>query len=73
MGAKVTVTLEIEASRVPLLPGAIEYARAGAIPGGGKNNRDFVSDCVGDVSPNTESNLRNNCRSSASAIVVTDP
>jgi len=40
------VTLEIEASRIPLLPGAIDYARAGAIPGGGKNNREFVSDCV---------------------------
>jgi len=40
------VTLEIESSAVPLLPGAMEYARAGAIPGGGKNNRDFVSDCV---------------------------
>ncbi len=39
-------TLEIDSSLVPLLPGAIGYARAGAIPGGGKNNRDFVSDCV---------------------------
>jgi selenide,water dikinase len=37
------VTLEIEAARVPLLAGALEYARAGAIPGGLKNNREFAS------------------------------
>ncbi len=40
------VTLIIESARVPQLPGALEYTRAGAIPGGGKNNRDFVSECV---------------------------
>jgi selenide,water dikinase len=40
------VSLEIESSAVRFLPGAIEYARAGAIPGGLKNNREFVSDCV---------------------------
>ena len=28
------VTLEIEAARVRFLPGALEYARAGAVPGG---------------------------------------
>jgi selenide,water dikinase len=39
------VTLEIEAARVQFLPGAIDYARAGAIPGGLKNNREFAS-CV---------------------------
>ena len=39
------VTLEIEASRVRFLPGAVEYARQGAIPGGLKNNREFAS-CV---------------------------
>lgn len=39
------VTLEIEASRVRFLPGAVEYARRGAIPGGLKNNREFSS-CV---------------------------
>jgi selenide,water dikinase len=37
------VTLEIDAHRVPLLPGALSYARAGAIPGGLKNNREFAS------------------------------
>ncbi len=40
------VTLEIRASSVQFLPGAAEYSRAGAIPGGLNNNRDFVSPCV---------------------------
>ena len=39
------VTLEIEAAGMRFLPGAIEYAKLGAIPGGLKNNRDFAS-CV---------------------------
>jgi selenide, water dikinase len=37
------VTLEIEAAAVRFLPGAREYAAAGAIPGGLKNNRAFAS------------------------------
>jgi selenide,water dikinase len=37
------VTLEIETARIRLLPGALDAARAGAIPGGLLNNRDFVS------------------------------
>lgn len=40
------VTLEIDSSRIPLLPGALECARAGAVPGGLNNNRDFVASCV---------------------------
>jgi selenide,water dikinase len=40
------VTLEIDADAIPLLMGALEYSKAGAIPGGLKNNRDFVSSCV---------------------------
>jgi selenide,water dikinase len=40
------VTLEIEAGAVRFLPGAVEYARAGAIPGGLKNNREFAGPCV---------------------------
>jgi len=39
------VTLEIEVDRLQFLPGAIEYARQGAIPGGLNNNKDFAS-CV---------------------------
>jgi selenide,water dikinase len=40
------VTLEIEAAAVRFLPGALDYARAGAIPGGLRNNREFVSCAV---------------------------
>ncbi len=40
------VTLEIEAAKVRFLEGAVDYARAGAIPAGLKNNRDFVAPCV---------------------------
>jgi selenide,water dikinase len=39
------VTLEIDVKQVRFLPGAVEYARQGAIPGGLKNNREFAS-CV---------------------------
>jgi selenide,water dikinase len=41
------VTVEIDHQAVPLLPGAFEAARAGMIPGGLKNNREFLGDCVG--------------------------
>jgi selenide,water dikinase len=40
------VTLEIEAASVPLLAGALDYARQGCTPGGLRNNREFVSPCV---------------------------
>lgn len=40
------VTLEIDASAIPFLPGAIEYSKAQAFSGGLKNNREFVSSCV---------------------------
>src|SRR5665213_94947 len=36
------VTIEIEPGAVQFLPGAIEYARDGNIPGGLKNNREFA-------------------------------
>jgi len=39
-------TLEIRADAIQFLPGALEYARQGAIPGGLKNNRDFAGPCV---------------------------
>jgi len=44
LGSK--VTLEIDPRAVQFLPGAVEYARQGAIPGGLKNNREFASSCV---------------------------
>ncbi len=40
------VTLAIDASASRFLPGAEEYARQGAIPGGLRNNRDFASCAV---------------------------
>jgi selenide, water dikinase len=40
------VTLEITASSVRFLPGAIEYSQQGAHSGGLRNNRDFVESCV---------------------------
>jgi len=40
------VTLEISASAVRFLPGAIEYSKEGAHSGGLNNNRDFVESCV---------------------------
>jgi selenide,water dikinase len=40
------VTVEIEASRVQFLPGAAQYARMGAVPGGLRNNREYVEPFV---------------------------
>lgn len=40
------VTLDIDSARVQFLDGAVEYAKAGALPGGLANNRDFVASCV---------------------------
>jgi selenide,water dikinase len=40
------VTLEIDAGSVPTLPGALDYAARGALPGGLTNNRDFAAPCV---------------------------
>jgi selenide,water dikinase len=40
------VTLEIEVGRVRLLPGALDYVRQGALPGGLHNNREFAACAV---------------------------
>ena len=40
------VTLEIAVDQVRFLPGAVEYAQQGALPGGLKNNREFASCAV---------------------------
>jgi len=40
------VTIEIEHFAVPTLPGALDAARKGMLPGGLNNNRDFLGDCV---------------------------
>ena len=41
------VTLEIDSAAVPLIPGALECVRLGAVPGGLKNNREFAECVVG--------------------------
>ncbi len=46
MAAAGNVTLLIDAASVPLLPGAYEYAAAGAIPRGLRNNMDFAGGAV---------------------------
>ena len=40
------VTLEIAVDELRFLPGALEYARQGAVPGGLKNNREFAACAV---------------------------
>ncbi len=40
------VTLEIDSEALEFLPGALDYAAAGAVPGGLNNNRAFASSCV---------------------------
>jgi len=42
------VTLELAVAKIPVLPGALDAIRAGAVPGGAKNNREFAS-CVVEV------------------------
>ena len=41
------VSLVIHSPQVQFLPEALDYARAGHLPGGIKRNRDFISGCVG--------------------------
>ena len=60
MAAGSGVTLEIQASAVRFLPGAVDYARQGALPGGLKNNREFASCAVevqAQIAPEIESLL----------------
>jgi selenide,water dikinase len=40
------VSLEFDHTLIAALPGALEAIQAGMIPGGLKNNRDFLGDCV---------------------------
>jgi len=48
LGSK--VTLEIDSRKLRFLPGAVEYAKRGALPGGLHNNREFASSCVEGIS-----------------------
>lgn len=58
MGSNVTIAIEVASIR--FLPGAADYARQGAVPGGQKNNYEFAS-CVvektRDISPEIETLL----------------
>ncbi len=40
------VTFEIDPRAIRFLPGAVDYARQGALPGGLNNNREFAASCV---------------------------
>ena len=40
------VSLAIDHAAIGYLPGALQAAREGMLPGGLKNNRDFIGDCV---------------------------
>ena len=51
------VSASISAARVPLLEGAIECVRAGHIPGGLKNNRDFA-ECLVEYDQDVPDDLR---------------
>ena len=51
------VSLRLRASAVPLLPGALECVRAGFIPGGLKNNRDFA-ECAAEFDAAIPSDVR---------------
>jgi selenide,water dikinase len=52
------MTLEIETSAVRFLPGAVEYARQGALAGGLTNNREFAS-CAVEVTRALASEIEN--------------
>jgi selenide,water dikinase len=47
MAAGSDVSLRIDSAKVPLLEGAMDCIRAGFIPGGLKNNREFAECLVG--------------------------
>jgi selenide,water dikinase len=52
-----SVSLRLYAEKIPLLPGAIECVRAGHIPGGLKNNRDFA-ECVVRYDPGVSDDVK---------------
>ena len=45
-----SVSMEIDHAAIAFLPGALEAAKTGQLPGGLKNNREFVGECVEFVS-----------------------
>jgi selenide,water dikinase len=57
MAAGSAVSLRIDSAKVPLLVGALDCVRAGLIPGGLKNNRDFA-ECMVSYGPSVPEELR---------------
>jgi selenide, water dikinase len=51
MATRSGVAIEIDAARLPALPGALESARAGVSTAGTRNNRAYARVTVGDVAP----------------------
>jgi selenide, water dikinase len=51
------VALRLSSKTIPILPGALECIRAGHIPGGLNNNREFA-ECVVDYDPGVSENLK---------------
>ncbi len=51
------VSFRLHAGSIPVLPGALECVRAGYIPGGLNNNRDFA-ECMVDYDPGVPNDLR---------------
>ena len=74
-GAAAAVTLEFDHHAVPLLPGALDSARNGMIPGGLNNNRDFIGDCVefADAVPQTYRDLLFDPQTSGGLLVALAP
>jgi len=69
------VTLEINSAALEFLPGALEYAAQGALPGGLKNNREFASCAVriaGDLRPEVEA-LLYDPQTSGGLLLAQDP
>jgi selenide,water dikinase len=52
------VTLQIEVDRLQFLPGAVEYARQGALPSGLLNNKEFAS-CAVETALNLPAEIEN--------------
>ncbi len=51
------VTIEIEAARVPLLPGALELASKGMLTSGDKTNREYVGEDI-EINPEVSKEMR---------------
>ena len=69
------VTLEFNSAALEFLPGALEYAAQGAVPGGLNNNREFASCAVrivGDLRPEVEA-LLYDPQTSGGLLLAQDP